>query len=78
MRKSRLMRQIEARLGRPLDQALPAMVEEMGLSATAEELGVSKSTIDYWLLKLGWTTVRRVVPQARAREVTPGEGNDAP
>ena len=35
------------------------MVTEKGLSASAEELGVSKATLGYWLLKLG-INVRRV------------------
>ena len=29
------------------------MVTELGLSATADELEVSKATLSYWLLKLG-------------------------
>ena len=35
------------------------MVNEIGLSSTAETLGVSKATLGYWLLKLG-INVRRV------------------
>ena len=35
------------------------MVTENGLSATADELGVSKATLGYWLLKLG-INVQRV------------------
>ena len=43
----------------PLERLLPEKVNEIGLSATAEELGVSKATLGYWLLKLG-INVRRV------------------
>jgi hypothetical protein len=32
---------------------LPPLVTENGLSATAEQIGVSKATLGYWLLKLG-------------------------
>ena len=35
------------------------MVNEKGLSLTAQELEVSKATLGYWLLKLG-INVRRV------------------
>jgi hypothetical protein len=59
VRKTRLMLQVEERYGRPLERLLPEMVNEKGLSATAHELGVSKATLGYWLLKLG-IQVRRV------------------
>ncbi len=58
-RKTRLMRQVEDRYGRPLDRLLADMYNEKGLPAMAEELGVSKATLWYWLLKFG-ITVRRV------------------
>ena len=52
-KKTRKMLEAEARLGRRLEDALPEMLTEMGLSATADRLGVSKATLGYWLLKLG-------------------------
>ena len=58
-RRTRLMRGVEERYNRPLERLLPEMINEMGLSQTAEELGVSKATVGYWLLKLG-INVRRV------------------
>ena len=64
-RRSRLMREVEERYSRPLERLLPELVNEQGLSGAAEELGVSKSTVNYWLLKLG-INVRRVV-------LSPGE-----
>ena len=39
-------------LGKPLIVALPEMITNQGLSASAEELGVSKATLGYWMLKL--------------------------
>jgi len=48
-----------------LEELLPEMVSEHGLSATADELGVSKATLGYWMLKLG-IRVRRVA-------LSPGE-----
>ena len=58
-RKTKLMQRVERDHPRPLERLLPEMVNEVGLSATAEELGVSKATLGYWLLKLG-INVRRV------------------
>ncbi len=58
-RKTKLMLSVEKTHQRSLERLLPEMVNEMGLSATAEELGVSKATLGYWLLKLG-INVRRV------------------
>ena len=58
-RKTKLMQRVETEQQRPLERLLPEMVNEIGLSATAEELGVSKATLGYWLLKLG-IIVRRV------------------
>ncbi len=58
-KKTKLMLAVEERFHRPLELILPEMVTENGLSASAGELGVSKATLGYWLLKLG-INVRRV------------------
>ena len=58
-RKTKKMAAVEEFLHQPLEKVLPEMVTEQGLSATADELGVSKATLGYWLLKLG-INVRRV------------------
>ena len=59
-RKTKLMQRVERdHDGRPLERLLPEIVNELGLSGTADELGVSKATLGYWLLKLG-INVRRV------------------
>ena len=58
-RKTKLMQRVEKEFQRPLERLLHEKVNEVGLSATAEELGVSKATLGYWLLKLG-INVRRV------------------
>ena len=63
--KTKLMQKVEKEHQRPLERLLPEMVNEIGLSSTAEELGVSKATLGYWLLKLG-INVRRVA-------LSPGE-----
>ena len=59
VRKTKLMQRVEGDYHRPLERLLPEMVNEKGLSVTASELGVSKATLGYWLLKLG-INVRRV------------------
>ncbi|MCZ6536248.1 MAG: hypothetical protein V3U95_04070 [Dehalococcoidia bacterium] len=58
-RKTKLMQRVESDHQRPLERLLPELVNELGLSETASELGVSKATLGYWLLKLG-INVRRV------------------
>ena len=58
-RKTKLMQRVEDEYQRPLERLLPEMVNELGLSGTAEELRVSKATLGYWLLKMG-ISVRRV------------------
>ena len=58
-RKSKLMRRVEERYNRPLEELLPEMYNRMGLPAMAEDMDVNKGTLWYWLLKFG-VTVRRV------------------
>jgi hypothetical protein len=58
-RKTRLMQSVEDRYRQPLEKLLPEMINEHGLTATAQQLEVSKATLGYWLLKLG-INVRRV------------------
>ena len=51
-RKTKKMQAVEQRFKQPLEKMLPPLVTEIGLSATADRLGVSKATLGYWLLKL--------------------------
>jgi len=53
------MLQVEQRYSKPLEKLLPEMYNEKGLPAMAAELGISKGTLWYWLLKFG-INVRRV------------------
>ena len=59
VRRTKLMRDVEQRYDKPLEKLLPAMYNEKGLPAMAAELGISKGTLWYWLLKFG-INVRRV------------------
>lgn len=53
MRRTKLMRAVEERYNQPLERLLPRMYNEMGLPRMAEVLGVSRSTVWYWLLRYG-------------------------
>ena len=59
VRKTKLMQSVEERYDKPLEKLLPDMYNEKGLPAMAAELGISKGTLWYWLLKFG-INVRRV------------------
>ena len=59
LRRTKLMQQVEQRYNKPLEKLLPEMYNEKGLPAMAAELGISKGTLWYWLLKFG-INVRRV------------------
>ena len=58
-RKTKLMMRVEKEFDSPLERLLPDLVNDRGLTATADTLGVSKATLGYWMLKLG-INVRRV------------------
>ena len=59
VRKTKLMTSVEQRYNKPLEKLLPELYNEKGLPAMAAELGISKGTLWYWLLKFG-INVRRV------------------
>ena len=64
-RKTKLMLRVEREFDQPLERLLPQLVNDQGLTATADTLGVSKATLGYWMLKMG-INVKRVA-------VAPGE-----
>lgn len=68
-RKTKLMLRVEAQHQRPLEKLLPELVNERGLSATADELDISKATLGYWLLKLGIVTRRVALSPGEILEV---------
>lgn len=59
VKKTAKMLEAEKRVKRPLERAMPELVNELGLTGAAKRLGVSKATLGYWLLKFQ-ITVRRV------------------
>lgn len=50
MLKSRLMKEVEKRYGKPLKAILVEKYNTLGLPGMAEEIGVSKATLWYWML----------------------------
>ena len=58
-KKTNKMLALEAERGITLEKDLPDLITEMGMSATADSLGLSKATLGYWCLKMD-IDVRRV------------------
>ena len=53
------MLHVEEVKGERLEILIPRLINTVGLSKAAKELGISKSSINYWCMKLG--IVRQVV-----------------
>ena len=68
-RKTKKMIAVEEQFQQTLEKMLPEMVTEHGLTATADELGVSKATLGYWLLKLGINVQRVALAPGETIEV---------
>lgn len=77
-RTTRLMKHVEDKYQRPLIGLLPELVNEMGLSATAQEIGVSKATLGYWLLKLGINVRRVALAPGESLEIKRGVDGHSP
>ena len=73
-RKSRLMAEAEARIGRPLEEYLAEEYPRLGLVEVAKTLGVHHSTVWYWLLKFGFQPGTRTMVKGPARRM--GYGTD--
>lgn len=52
MQKTKLILRAEQQIGQPIETALPRLINSQGITDTAAQLGVSKATINYWMLKL--------------------------
>ena len=68
-RKSAKMLEVERRLKRQLEDLLPEMVTEMGITETANRLRLSKATLNYWLLKLQIRVVRIALRPGESYEI---------
>ena len=58
-RKSKKMLEVEQEPGEQLETLLPRLYNEMGFPAMVEELGLNRSTLWYWFLKMG-VRIKRV------------------
>ena len=78
-RKTKKMLIVEEKFKQQLEDLLPELITENGLSATADYLNVSKATLGYWLLKLD-IIVRRVAlkPGQRIRIINPERSETLP
>lgn len=47
------MRSVEEKHGQPLESLVPHLVNDVGMSRAASQLGVSPATLGYWMLKMG-------------------------
>ena len=57
--KSSSMLSVEEAHGERLELLIPRLINTVGLSGAAETLGISKSSLNYWCMKLG--IVRQLV-----------------
>jgi hypothetical protein len=48
--------------GEDINRIVPRLVEQKGLTKAAKDLGVSKDTLGKWLLTVGYTVQRKLVP----------------
>ena len=53
IKKTKLMRSVEEKHGQPLESLVPHLVNDVGMSRAASQLGVSPATLGYWMLKMG-------------------------
>ncbi len=72
MKKTKKMLLCEERNHIKLERDLPSMLNELGLSHTADRIGVSKATLGFWLLKMGIQIKRVAVSPGERVEVTRG------
>lgn len=74
VRKSEKIRLIEEKYHRPIEKLLREMYneEKKGLPTIALELGVSRSTVYYWLLRYGFKLERMALRQDETLEVKSG------
>ncbi len=75
VKKSKKMLQVEKKYRRSLERLLPEMINDNGLTATADELQIGKALLGYWLLKLQITVVRVALGPNDKIEITSTAGD---
>ena len=66
------MSAMQAKLGEPLTETVVRLFNERGLSGTAKELGISPSTLTFWMMHLGIQTRHVAVPPGHDIKVGKG------
>lgn len=59
--KTRAMLQVERYLGESLETGLPKMVEDIGSTAAADQLGIARKTLYNWMTAMGFRVGRVLV-----------------
>ena len=59
LHKTAAMLQVEETKGERLELLIPRLINTVGLTKATDELGISKSSMNYWCMKLG--IVRQLV-----------------
>jgi hypothetical protein len=60
--KTQTMLDIETRWGAPMERLLPRLYEEHGsLEAVAQVLGITRTSVDNYILRLGLSHERKIV-----------------
>lgn len=52
VKKTKKMLSVEKKFRRELETLIPELVNDHGLVGAADELGLGKATLSYWMLKL--------------------------
>ena len=78
MKKTRLMLAAEAKVGKPLEQALPELYNALGPKGAAEALGASDSSVAYLLSKMDIPVHRVAVPPGYRLLLVPEADLDVP
>ena len=69
-KKSQKMLEVESsRNNQPLERMLPDMINDIGLTGTARDLGISKATLGYWVLKLRIEVLRVALAPGETLEI---------
>ncbi len=63
----------ESRLERDLEEAIPLYINRDGMTKAAERIGVSKATLNYWMLKLGIRHQYIAVPPGQSVTLVSGK-----
>lgn len=60
-KKTAKMLEAEEKYQQPVETFLPRLIDQKGKKGAMEDIGISKVTLNTWMLKLGLETQRRVV-----------------